>query len=165
MSEMATDPDPTTLRPAETTDAPRLTEVARGAYGVYVARIGRPPRPMEEDYGETIRRHAVTVAERGGEVAGFVVLVADGEEGFLVDNVAVDPDRQGGGVGRALLEHAEAEARRAGHDSLYHFTHELMTENQSLYARIGYAEYARRVDGDAVLVFMRKRLVTDSGDS
>lgn len=157
MPRVPTNPDPTTLRPAEAGDAARLAEVARGAYGVYVARMGRPPRPMEEDYGEAIRRHAVTVAVRDGEVAGFVVL-ADGDEGFLVDNVAVAPEHQGGGVGRMLLEHAESEARRAGLDSLYLFTHELMTENQALYTRIGYTEYARRVDGDAVLVFMRKQL-------
>ena len=36
-----------------------------------------------------------------------------------------------------------------------------MTENQSLYSRIGYREYDRRVeDGDA-RVYMRKKLVDD----
>lgn len=69
---------------------------------------------------------------------------------------AVHPDAWGQGVGRALLEHAEAEAVRAGFDSIHLYTHETMTENQELYARIGYREYARRLDGDSIVVFMRK---------
>lgn len=38
----------------------------------------------------------------------------------------------GRGVGRALLESAESEARSAGFDSLYLYTHEKMTENLAL---------------------------------
>jgi ribosomal protein S18 acetylase RimI-like enzyme len=146
-----------TLRPAVPSDAPRVREIARAAYGHYVERIGRPPRPMLDDYAAVVRDADVTVAERDGTVAGFVVLeVAD--EGFLIDNLAVDPSYQGTGAGRALLEHAEAAAGRAGFDSIYLYTHELMTENQALYARIGYVEYDRRDHGDAVLVYMRKPL-------
>jgi ribosomal protein S18 acetylase RimI-like enzyme len=99
----------------------------------------------------------VTVAEVSGEVAGLIVL-GEEDEGFLVDNVAVDPAQQGTGVGRALLEHAEAEARRAGYDSIYLYTHELMTENLALYERSGYVEYDRRTHGDATLVYLRKAL-------
>ena len=37
------------LRPATRGDVPRLTEIARAAYGHYVARLGRPPRkPLAE---------------------------------------------------------------------------------------------------------------------
>jgi ribosomal protein S18 acetylase RimI-like enzyme len=141
------------LRPATAADVPRLTELVRAAYGHYVERIGGPPRPLTEDYAAVVRDHAVTVAERAGAIAGMVVLTVD-DEGFCVDNVAVDPPHQGSGVGRALLEHAEAEARRAGFDSIYLYTHELMTENQALYARIGYVEYDRR----GCVVYLRKPL-------
>ena len=113
---------------------------------------------MTDDYAEVVRRSQVTVAERDGQVAGLIVLAA-GYEGFLIDNVAVDPAHQGSGVGRALLEHAELAARRAGFDSIYLFTHELMTDNLALYSRIGYVEYDRRpIGGDACLVFLRKTL-------
>ena len=81
------------------------------------------------------------------------------DEGFVLENVCVDPSVEDTGVGRALLEHAEAEARRAGFDSIYLYTHELMTENQALYARIGYEEYDRRpVDFGGRIVLMRKPL-------
>jgi ribosomal protein S18 acetylase RimI-like enzyme len=145
------------LRPATAQDAAALAGVVRAAYGHYVERLGRPPRPMDDDYESVVRSQRVTVAERAGEIAGLIVLASD-DEGFLVDNVAVDPSHQGSGVGRALLEHAESEARRAGHDSIYLYTHERMTENLALYERIGYVEYDRRLHGDALLVYLRKPL-------
>jgi ribosomal protein S18 acetylase RimI-like enzyme len=145
------------LRPATAADVPRLTELVRAAYGQYVERLGRPPRPMTDDYADVVRDFRVTVAERGVGIVGLIVLGV-GDEGFLIDNVAVDPSQQGGGVGRALLEHAEAEARRAGFDSIYLYTHERMTENLALYSRIGYVEYDRRLHGGACLVYLRKKL-------
>lgn len=145
------------LRPATAADVPRLSELVEAAYRHYVERLGRPPRPMTDDYAEVVRNYRVTVAEREGEMVGAIVLGV-GTEGFLVDNVAVHPSHQGSGVGRALLEHAEDAARHAGFDSIYLYTHERMTENLALYSRIGYVEYDRRAQGDACLVYLRKRL-------
>jgi ribosomal protein S18 acetylase RimI-like enzyme len=145
------------LRPATSADVPRLTELVQAAYGHYVQRIRVRPRPMTDDYAEIIRKYRVIVAERRSEIAGLIVLGA-GAEGFVVDNVAVDPSHQGTGVGRALLERAEAEAQRAGFDSIYLYTHERMTENLALYSRIGYVEYDRRAQGEARLVYLRKEL-------
>jgi ribosomal protein S18 acetylase RimI-like enzyme len=147
------------LRPATDADVPRLTELARAAYGHYVDRLGGPPRPMTDDYADVVRGYRVTVAERKGDIVGLIVLGV-GDEGFVIDNVAVDPRDQGSGVGRALLEHAEAAARRAGFDSIYLYTHEKMTENLALYSRIGYVEYDRRLHGEACLVYLRKELGT-----
>jgi RNA polymerase sigma-70 factor, ECF subfamily len=145
------------LRPATEADVPRLGELAEAAYGHYVERLDGPPRPMTDDYAEVLRRDRVTVAERGGEIIGLIVLGTD-DEGFYVDNVAVDPAHQGSGVGRALLEHAEVAARRAGFDSIYLYTHEGMSENLALYTRVGYVEYDRRLHGEACLVYLRKPL-------
>jgi ribosomal protein S18 acetylase RimI-like enzyme len=127
------------------------------AYEPYVERLGGRPRPMTDDYDEVVRGFRVTVAERSGRIVGLIVLGVD-DEGFFIDNVAVEPSQQRGGVGRALLEHAEGEARRAGFDSIYLYTHERMTENLALYSRIGYAEYDRRLHGEACLVYLRKEL-------
>ena len=143
------------LRPATDPDALRLTALVQAAYGHYVERMGQPPGPMTEDYGALVRDGVVTVAERGGEIAGLLILDV-GEEGFTVENVAVDPAHQGTGVGRALLEHAEAESRRRGFDAIALYTHETMTENLALYTRIGYAEYDRRPIDVGHLVYLRK---------
>jgi ribosomal protein S18 acetylase RimI-like enzyme len=146
-----------TLRPATQADVPGLTELVEAAYGHYVDRMGGPPRPLTDDYAEVVREFDVTVAEEGGEVVGLIALGAD-DEGFVVDNVAVHPSRQGTGVGRALLEHAEAEARDAGFDSIHLYTHETMTENLALYARIGYVEYGRRAVQLGEVIYLRKPL-------
>jgi ribosomal protein S18 acetylase RimI-like enzyme len=145
------------LRPATAADVQRLSDLVRAAYAHYVERLGGPPRPLTDDYAEVVRTHRVIVAERGGEIVGLVVLGID-DEGFFVDNVAVDPSHQGAGVGRALLEHAEVAARDAGFDSIYLYTHERMVENLALYSRIGYVEFDRRSHGDAQIVYLRKRL-------
>lgn len=145
------------LRSATGADAAKVTALVHAAYGAYVERIGRVPRPMTEDYVAVIRNQRVTVAESQGAIIG-VIVTGRTEEGFLIDNVAVHPGQWGKGVGRALLEFAESEARRAGFDSVYLYTHEKMTENIALYSRIGYAEYDRRSQGDFSLVYMRKRL-------
>ena len=134
-----------------------MAALVDAAYGHYVERIGRLPGPMTEDYREVIRDRQVTVAEAGGEVIGFVV-TGPGDEGFLLDNVAVHPSHQGSGLGRTLLELAEAEARQAGFDSIYLYTHEKMTENITLYGRLGFVETGRGQEAVYDRVFMTKRL-------
>jgi ribosomal protein S18 acetylase RimI-like enzyme len=146
-----------TLREATPADVPRLAELVQAAYGHYVERLGFTPRPMRDDYAEVVREKRVLVAETEGAITGLVVLATD-REGFFVDNVAVDPVHQGSGVGRALLERAEADALAAGHASIYLFTAAGMTENVALYERIGYVEYDRRRHGGVELVFLRKEL-------
>lgn len=145
------------LRPAVAADAAAVTDLVNSAYGHYVQRIGMQPGPMREDYAEVIGAADVVVADEDGALVGVLVLRIT-DEGFLIDNVAVHPSRQGSGLGRALLEHAEAAARRAGFDSVYLYTHERMSENLALYTRIGYVEYERRSQGEFARVFLRKNL-------
>ncbi|HET9198191.1 MAG TPA: GNAT family N-acetyltransferase [Solirubrobacterales bacterium] len=134
-----------------------MAELVDAAYGHYVERIGMLPGPMTNDYADVIRTRQVTVAERQGAIVGIIVLTVT-DEGFLVDNVAVHPSHRGTGLGRALLQFAEAEAQRAGFDAIYLYTHEKMTENLALYARIGYVEYDRRSQGAFSRVYLRKHL-------
>ena len=63
-----------------------------------------------------LERHALTWigAFDSGRLVGFVQACWDGgEHAFLLDT-AVDPDRQRGGLGAALVEAAAGEVRRAG---------------------------------------------------
>ena len=145
------------LRPATEADAAAVTRLVDDAYGHYVQRLGLRPGPMREDYGDVIRNRDATVVERGGTIVGLLVR-GPTDEGFVIENVAVHPTLQGHGLGRALIELAEADARGSGFDSIYLYTHEKMAENQALYASLGYEEYERRGAGDLVRVFMRKRL-------
>jgi ribosomal protein S18 acetylase RimI-like enzyme len=145
------------FRSATSDDAPRVAELVEAAYEHYIERIGMAPGPMTQDYATVIRDRQVTVAEVDGTVTGVIVLGVD-DQGFVIDNVAVHPSHRGRGLGRALLEFAEAEAVRAGFDAVHLYTHEEMTENLALYSRIGYVEYDRRSQGDFSLVYMRKTI-------
>jgi N-acetylglutamate synthase-like GNAT family acetyltransferase len=97
------------LRSAKEPDASKVATLVDAAYGHYVERIGILPRPMTDDCAEVIANQRVTVAESRGTTVGVIVLNVD-EEGFLIDNVAVDPAHRGQGLGKALLEFAEAKA-------------------------------------------------------
>lgn len=145
------------LRSAVTDDAAAVTFCVHNAFNHYVERIGRKPGPMLMDYEKEIREHQVWIAEiNDGVIAGVAVLCV-AKEGFLLDVIAVDPPWQGMGVGKLLLEFAEAEARRQGFKSIYLYTHEKMIENQALYSKIGYVEYDRRFEQGLARVYMRKQ--------
>lgn len=145
------------LRPARTADAEAVGACVAAAYQHYISRIGAPPGPMLEDYAQVIEQHQVHVVETKEAVVGVLVLSVV-TEGFLLNNVAVEPAYHGKGIGKTLLEFAEAEAQRQGHHSIFLYTHTKMTENQSLYIKIGYVEYDRRVENGFSRVYMRKTL-------
>jgi GNAT superfamily N-acetyltransferase len=144
------------LRNATEADVSAVTTCVHNAFRHYIERIGRKPGPMLMDYLQEIREHQVFIVEDNGQTAGILVLCIK-EEGFLLDVIAVEPRYQGKGVGKLMLEFAEAEAQRQGYKSIYLYTHEKMTENQALYSKIGYVEYDRRVEHGLARVFMRKQ--------
>ena len=123
------------LRSATSADAAKVTALVMAAYGHYPEQIGMVPRPMIDDYAQVITNYQVMVVESHQTIVGVIVLAII-DEGFLIDNVAVDPAYRGKGLGRTLLKFAEAEARRAGFDSIYLYTHEKMKENIALYSII-----------------------------
>lgn len=146
-----------TARAARQADASALAACARSAYAKYVERNGLVPVPMRQDYAEVVRDWQVTLVEHGEAVAALIV-IGPADEGFLLDNVAVAPEHQGKGLGRCLLAFAEQEAVRQGFDSIYLYAQEVMTENIALYERIGYVEYARRLELGLPRVYLRKQL-------
>jgi ribosomal protein S18 acetylase RimI-like enzyme len=146
------------LREALPGDAAAVNACVQAAYAAWVERIGRKPWPMLQDYALVIREQHVVIAEADGELAGVLVL-AETDEGFLIDNVAVHPSKKGQGIGKALLVHAEQEAVARGYESVYLYTNEKMTENIAMYTRAGYLEYERRQEVGFRRVFLRKSLL------
>lgn len=145
------------IRLATPPDEPAVRSVVAAAYGHYVARIGKPPGPMLDDYARRIAGGQVWVVDEAGVVAGILVL-EDQPDALLLDNVAVRPACQGSGHGRTLLAFAEAEARRRGYHTIRLYTHRLMTENQALYRRLGYVETGRATEKGFDRVYMVKAL-------
>lgn len=146
------------IRPARAEEAGLLAALVAEAYGHYVARIGREPGPMLDDYAARIASGQAHVAERDGGVLGLVVLEDLADAALLLDNVAVRPAAQGSGVGRMLMLFAEAEARRRGAAMLRLYTHERMVENIALYARVGFVETRRVEEKGFRRVYMEKRI-------
>jgi ribosomal protein S18 acetylase RimI-like enzyme len=145
------------IRAATLADVPAIGEIVERAYRHYIPRIGKPPGPMLDDYAARVAEGAVWVIEEGSGIAGILVLLPKPDY-LLLDNIAVDPVRQGAGLGRRLLAFAEAEAMRCGYREIRLYTHQTMTENQRLYAAIGYEETGRGTEAGYERVFMRKPL-------
>ena len=150
----------TVLRGAVPGDAARLREIARAAYGKYVPRIGREPMPMGADYAAEIAAGRVMVVEAQREVAGYMVAWAQ-PDAYYIDNIAVDPARQGLGLGRKLIDGAVQAARRHGLGAIRLYTNAAMHENLALYARIGFVETGRATEDGFDRVFMRWDLPAD----
>ncbi len=133
------------VRPASAADHAAVRTLVLAAFAPYVERMGREPMPMGVDHAAAIERGGVWVAEVGGAVVG--VLEVEARPGHLyVDIVAVTAGWRGRGVGRMLLRHADAEARRLGLLELRLLTHETMTENVALYTRTGWTDASEPED-------------------
>lgn len=147
----------TRIRRAVATDLAGIREIVERAYGPYVQRVGRRPAPMDDDYARKLRSAEVFVAEADDRIRGVIVLL-EHDDHLFVENVAVDPEYQGAGIGRALLAYAERFA--ADHDlpELRLYTNALMTENLAYYPRLGYREVARRREAGFNRVFFAKLL-------
>jgi len=145
------------LRLATSEDLRAVEEIVRAAYSHYLSRIGKEPGPMLDDYRKLIADQRVHVVEQDGIVKGVLVLIAE-RDVMLLDNVAVAPFAQGLGLGRRMLEFAERAARDAGLRSIRLYTNEAMTENISLYSRIGYSETHRAEEKGLRRVYMTKQL-------
>ena len=145
------------IRAATAADVRAIADIVEQAYRHYVARMGKPPGPMLDDYAARVLEGVVSVLEEDAAIAGIIVLLP-ATNYLLLDNVAVSPTRQGLGLGRRLLAFAEAEALRRGYHEIRLYTHQTMVENQRLYKSIGYEETGRGTKAGYDRVFMRKRL-------
>ena len=145
------------IRPAEPGDAAAVRDLVQVAYAGYVERIGKEPAPMFEDYAALIRAGEVWVLAEGGEVLG-VLVIRPAEDHMFLSNVAVAPGHQGRGLGRELVSFAEGQAVAYGLPEVRLYTNEKMHENMAVYARLGFEETGRGLDGGYRRVFMRKRL-------
>jgi ribosomal protein S18 acetylase RimI-like enzyme len=146
---------PPDLRLATAADLPAIKAVIDAAYAKYLSRMDKPPGPMLRDYGPSVQDGTTWVA---GSPITAVLTLYPGDDHLLIENIAVHPSAQGLGLGRALMSFAEQEAARRGLPRMTLYTHEVMTENQAIYARLGYTEVERRVQDGYRRIYMEKRL-------
>ena len=114
---------------------------------------------------EKCSKERVFVALEGDRLAGCVFLDDRGDH-VHVGKLAVAPDLQGRGIGRRLMEAAEAQARRLGRRSLELQTRVELTTNQATFARLGFRETGRTAHAGyarATSVTLRKDLADGAG--
>jgi len=145
------------LRRAAAVDVPAIRTIVDAAYGHYVERIGRPPKPMTADHAAAVRDHEVWVLDDGGETIAVLELI-DSDDHLFIENLAVHPQYQGMGLGRRLLDHAESVARARGRPEVRLETNERFVENLAIYRARGFEEVGRRPVGGTAVVELRKRL-------
>ncbi|MBK4997096.1 GNAT family N-acetyltransferase [Pseudomonas sp. S37] len=147
------------IRLAVATDEPAIRACAEQAYARYVPLIGRKPAPMSADYAWQIAQGMVYVAtDDQSNFQGFIVFHA--EQGhMLLENVAVLPSAAGRGVGKALIAFCENAAQQRGIGAVQLYTNEKMTENLSIYPRLGYVQVGQRTEEGFKRVYFEKTVV------
>ena len=129
------------LRRANVGDADALSECIAAAYSIYATTV-TDLHAVSEGISDDIKNHSVWVAEIDQNIVGGIIVIPQ-EGNLLVTNIAVHPECSGLGLGRALMELAEAECLKSGTHELRLSTHVDMPENVRLYIHLGWEETGR----------------------
>ncbi|NMF99745.2 N-acetyltransferase [Aromatoleum toluolicum] len=125
------------IRPETALDEEAIEQVTRRAF------LSHPYSHQTEQFIIRALRadHALSVslvAEEAGRVVGHIALspvsVSDGAAGWYgLGPISVEPERQGRGIGRALMERGLAELRRIGANGC------VLVGDSAFYTRFGFA--------------------------
>jgi predicted N-acetyltransferase YhbS len=105
-----------TIRPARPDERPALIELQRRAslaHAAYRAALLAHPEAVDLPV-EQITDGSVLVAELGGAVAGFIVVLPLGDGQAELDGLFVEPPLWRRGIGKALLKAGETQLRGFG---------------------------------------------------
>lgn len=123
-----------------------LLALLHAAFAGMEGRISPPSSLHRLDAASLAQKAAeeilILAREEDGGLVGCVFLKPEAEA-LYVGKLAVSPAAQGRGIGRALMQTAEAEARAAGVPRLRLQTRVELTENHATFAAMGFAETAR----------------------
>lgn len=150
------------VRPAIADDLSRLRVLVERAYRGHSAREGwtheadliTGERTSIEELRETLSDpdSAVLVAEGDGALTGTVTVIRIAADRCYLGMLAVDPDRQAGGLGKRLIAAAEAAARGQFGARIMEMTViAARTELIDWYRRLGYSPTGetQMLEGDA----------------
>lgn len=131
-------PVPVRIRDATADDVPQMTDVVNRAFAIETFLVG--PRT-------DVRRMAAAMAEAdflvaeddAARIVACVRVEAHGPRGGF-GMLAVDPDRQGKGLGRAMVDAAEERCRTLGCTEARIAVLSLRPELLAFYRKLGYRE-------------------------
>jgi GNAT superfamily N-acetyltransferase len=156
--------DDVTISRMQASDAGEILTIQRAAFVSEALIYGDPDMPPLVQTLEELRAELEDgdgwVARVGPRLVG-VLRCRETDELLLIGRIAIAPDMQGSGIGRALLEAAE---RHSLAPEAELFTGSLSEANLRLYERCGYRITERVDNGDGTeQVFMRKRISQNAG--
>src|SRR5262249_6032766 len=112
---------------------------------------------MVADFAAEVAAGHVVVIETAGVVDGYMIAWPE-TDAFFIDSIAVDPARQGEGLGRQLIDQAVDEGKRLRLPALRLYTNAAMTENSLMYAHLGFVETHRAMEKGFHRVYLRLSL-------
>ena len=132
------------------------------AFTPYVQKLKSIPKAGPyPDLGAAIERGEYYVAIDGADIVGVIEIKLIGDE-VKIDQVSVDPSRQGDGIGGWIISQAEELAKRLGANAMTMFTAEIISDLLRFYSRHGFVETERGPPPHGkdknVRVFFRKDL-------
>jgi len=141
------------LRPALPEEEPALSHLLTSAFLDYVRGLGRETPGPYDWLPDRIGAGDIHVAVTpdSAQILGMLALSWDAaDQTLVVDLLAVDPERQGRGTGRALLAHAEDIARSQDARALRLHTAARYDHLLRLYTGAGFAitHFGPRPKGD-----------------
>jgi len=138
--------DTLVLRGATAADAPAIAGTIAAAFEQYRGKL-EPESGAFRETAEAVaqelgRDSGAIVAERNGRIVGCVMVkLQDGDLYF--GRLAVRPEARGLGLARRLVAAVEDEARRRSLPGVRLGVRVVLTENQRLFAALGYRETSR----------------------
>jgi GNAT superfamily N-acetyltransferase len=126
----------------------------------------RPMFQLAEDSPEQLARYLhvgrVLVARRSGKLVGHLQLVStDQPDEIELKSMAVTPEQQGTGVGRALVEKAVAYANGVGYRRMLVSTAAADTGNLRFYQRVGFRMHSVEHDAFTPATGYPKQILID----
>jgi N-acetylglutamate synthase-like GNAT family acetyltransferase len=150
------------IRRATPQDAPAIATVLRRVFLDYRHHLSREAlvvvTPSAEEICQRMTEGTIWVALQEGEIVGTVGAIPKSDGAYL-RSMAILPCARGQGIGKMLLQHAEAFAQEIAQNRVYLVTASFLNRSVRLYEKFGF----ERTDDPAELfdipVFtMAKRL-------
>jgi GNAT superfamily N-acetyltransferase len=105
------------FRRATPADAATVRDITHAAYAKWIPVIGRKPKPMTADYDKAVVNNVIDLLEEDGRPIALIEMIPElsfEPAHLLIENIAVMPERHGGGIGSVLLDRAQSIARAFG---------------------------------------------------
>jgi ribosomal protein S18 acetylase RimI-like enzyme len=146
------------IKRAGSQDVQAVRRLVREAYAQWIPVIGREPMPMKADYERAVQDHEIDLLYSDGNLVACIEVILLPDHLFI-ENIAVIPHRQGQGLGRRLLRHAEEKARNADLHELRLLTNQAFEANIRLYEAVGFQiDRTEPFAGGGSTVYMSKAI-------